>query len=182
MQAKQPCFTCSRLVLYVGQYRLCIDFKLCISFSGTDVFMLMSKAVKYTCCQKEGQQSVQTSCFGQNRSSLPPPAYYPLNQDDRMAQHVPTLHPTSEELSIDRIRSVLTLQCLNLFQAGYLGEMLIIPYLVVFLNARIIIISSPCRFTTFDLGGHHQARRVWKDYFPAVDAIVFLVDSCDRYT
>lgn len=75
-------------------------------------------------------------------------------KDDRIAQHVPTLHPSKcFTLILNSLRLNLASEELSL---------------------------GGIRFTTFDLGGHTQARRVWKDYFPALDAIVFLVDSADQ--
>ncbi|KAG0529548.1 hypothetical protein BDA96_05G108000 [Sorghum bicolor] len=59
-------------------------------------------------------------------------------KDERLSQHAPTQQPTSEELSIGRIR-----------------------------------------FKAFDLGGHRIARRVWKDYYAKVDAVVYMVDAAD---
>ena len=36
------------------------------------------------------------------------------------------------------------------------------------------------RFNSYDLGGHLQARKTWREYCGQLDGIIFMVDAADR--
>jgi len=42
------------------------------------------------------------------------------------------------------------------------------------------LILGNIRFRAFDLGGHKAVRTTWKNYFPTVDGIFYLVDSSNQ--
>ena len=36
------------------------------------------------------------------------------------------------------------------------------------------------RFNSYDLGGHQQARKTWREYAGNVDGMIFMIDAADR--
>ena len=49
----------------------------------------------------------------------------------------------------------------------------------VFFSETLSFNNGDLELTGIDLGGHRQVRRVWREYYDAVDAVVFMVDATD---
>lgn len=120
-------------------------------------------------------------------------------KDERLAQHQPTQYPTSEvrldtlfhmnscippRVSIP-VRVLSHAWILFLFSVCF-GLRLCDPSISIMIVIGNTLLHmqelqmAGINFKAFDLGGHEIARKVWKDYYAKVDAIVFLVDAADR--
>ena len=49
----------------------------------------------------------------------------------------------------------------------------------VLFSEKMSLNNGALELTGIDLGGHRQVRRVWQDYYEAVDVVVFMVDAAD---
>ena len=52
-------------------------------------------------------------------------------------------------------------------------------FLAFLFSEKMSINNGDLELTGIDLGGHRQIRRVWQDYFEAVDVVVFMIDAAD---
>ena len=35
------------------------------------------------------------------------------------------------------------------------------------------------KFTAIDIGGHKNVRKTWRNYFPSIDAIIYMIDAAN---
>ena len=63
---------------------------------------------------------------------------------------------------------------------GVLKEDRVLSHNPTFMPSSHELVVGSTRIQAFDLGGHQAARKIWRDYFPSVDGIIFIVDSTDR--
>lgn len=97
-------------------------------------------------------------------------------KNDRLATLQPTLHPSTCEHVFDTFRRTL-IQLLCQHRRSLLWARSSSPHSI---SADISRVRQVFEDSDFVLAKpRFSARRLWRDYFPEVDGIVFLVDSAD---